>query len=474
MSTNSVQSFSQPLRSPSRLGSAGGNGHSSQDAEIARLKHQLSERDRRLDEQAVSLAEMEASVKELSSLMPPDGITPGSRKGSLAEEGDDKSASQLRQMLREKNEKISMLTAEFDAHRADFRSTLDSLEMASTETERVYEEQKRDLQERERELLEQLAEAQEMGQSKEDFEGVAQQLKQLEELVAELEEGLEESRRGEAEARGEVEFLRGEVERGRSELKREREKSAAALRNTALASPKEVEQRDDEIRGLKAIIHSLSSSPNVEAKEKVNGYIANEDEVTRLQKALDERDREKDALERELEQLRRDCAMTNGNGNGNVNHTRNESEMTATPSPEKKPLPNRTRSGTVKATFAEHARRNGVVKPEESPERDAEETEEAEEDGLFCEMCESNDHDTLECTNLRKVHSREPAEDSGDANESDAEEPGKAAPRPVSLGKENKVNGDAGKGEKVQEEDKWCALCEKDGHLAFDCPEEQY
>ncbi|KAK6403029.1 hypothetical protein LTR95_019000, partial [Oleoguttula sp. CCFEE 5521] len=28
------------------------------------------------------------------------------------------------------------------------------------------------------------------------------------------------------------------------------------------------------------------------------------------------------------------------------------------------------------------------------------------------------------------------------------------------------VNGDV--------EDKWCALCEKDGHLAYDCPEEQY
>ena len=28
--------------------------------------------------------------------------------------------------------------------------------------------------------------------------------------------------------------------------------------------------------------------------------------------------------------------------------------------------------------------------------------------------------------------------------------------------------------EAEKDEDKWCALCEKDGHLAFDCPEEQY
>lgn len=128
------------------------------------------------------MAEMESSVKELSALIPTDGPAPGSR-GS---EDDDKTTAQLRQALREKNEKISLLTVEFDAHRADFRSTLDSLEMASTETERVYEEQKSD-------LLAQIAELQEMRQNQEDFEGVAEQLKQLEELVAELEEGLEEA-----------------------------------------------------------------------------------------------------------------------------------------------------------------------------------------------------------------------------------------------------------------------------------------
>jgi DNA repair exonuclease SbcCD ATPase subunit len=184
------QSFSQPLRSPSRLGSAHG-----QESELAKLRAQLADRDRRLEEQANNLAEMESSVKELSALIPTDGSSPG---GGRVSDYDDKSSVQLRQALREKNEKISILTADFDAHRADFRSTLDSLEMASSETERVYEEQKRD-------LLAQISELQEMRQNQEDFEGVAEQLKQLEELVAELEEGLEESRRGEAEARGEVE-----------------------------------------------------------------------------------------------------------------------------------------------------------------------------------------------------------------------------------------------------------------------------
>ena len=246
-SQSSVPSFSQPLgRSPSRLGSAGG-----QEQEIQRLKLQLHERDKRLEEQAASLAEMEQSVKELSAIIPQDSdaSSPGTRSLSLASGDEEQTTAQLRQMLREKNEKISQLTAEFDAHRADFRSTLDSLEMASSETERVYEEQKRD-------LLAQVAELQELGQSKEDFEGVARQLKQLEELVAELEDGLEESRRGEAEARGEVEFLRGEVERGRSELRRERERGASAKgekeggAGASGVGTKELEQRDDEIRGF--------------------------------------------------------------------------------------------------------------------------------------------------------------------------------------------------------------------------------
>ena len=395
----------------------------------------MAERDKRLEEQAASLADMEQSVQQLSAILPSDGISPGARKGSLGDE-EDHSAAQLRQMLREKNEKISMLTAEFDSHRADFRSTLDSLEMASTETERVYEEQKRD-------LLAQLAELQEVSQSKEDFEGVARQLKQLEDLVAELEEGLEESRRGEAEARGEVEFLRGEVERGRSELRREREKAAAALKDAEAGgsnSPtlKELEQKDDEIRGLKAIVHNLSSNPN-----GAEDAVADPEELKKLKEELEGSQREKEELEKEIEQLRRDSAMTNGSANGYTTHARNESERTAT-APESEHAPARTRSNTVKPTFAEHAKRNGL------PEQEANGSSEG--NGTYCEMCESSEHDTLDCAKLSTQQSQDPD----------------------SPGKENEQHQSPGKGTAKVDEDKWCALCEKDGHLAFDCPEEQY
>ena len=127
----------------------------------------------------------------------------------------------LKALLQSKDDKIATLIAEFESHRSDFRSTLDTLELASTETERVYEAKVDELLEERRTL---------MAQS-EDVESVAHQLRQLEEVVQELEEGLEDARRGEAEARGEVEFLRGEVERVRAELRRERERNQDLEKN---------------------------------------------------------------------------------------------------------------------------------------------------------------------------------------------------------------------------------------------------
>ena len=274
-------------------------------SELQSLRLQLEERDRQLEEQTASLAEMEKSISELQSSMSKRTSLSAARR-SRNSGIDDMDASQLRIALREKNEKIAMLTADFDSHRADFRSTIDTLEMASTETERVYERRVEDLTQEIRELHDR----------GDDVESVAQQLKQLEELVQELEEGLEDARRGEAEARGEVEFLRGEVERGRSELRREREKAAAAVKGAGSmtdgdkgtnAMSREVEQRDDEIRGLKAIIHSLSrdavpdmngsrrgSKPSPSNGGPVNGY--SDDKLAEERHA-------REILEREVKEL---------------------------------------------------------------------------------------------------------------------------------------------------------------------------
>lgn len=458
-SNGSVKSFSQPLRTQSRLGSAG-----SQDDEILRLKAELAERDKRLAEQAANLADMDASVKELSGLLPPDGETyNGSRRPSYAgDEGADATTSQLRQMLREKNEKITILTSEFDAHRADFRSTLDSLEMASTETERVYEEQKKDLLAQIQAMEEQAQLDEEMHGSRKDFEEVANQLKSLEDFVQELEDGLEESRRGEAEARGEVEFLRGEVERGRSELKREREKAASAMGING--GGKEMEKMEDEIRGLKAIIHSFSTTSPIEPSPTLGGQQHD------LKRQLEESEQARAKLETELEQLRRDLAATTPVVTNGGKHERNESDMTTVA------VAARPRADTVKkapVTTSTTTTKAGAA-----------------DSTKFCDMCESSEHDTLDCNTFHEA-AESITDDGGDGVAGSGGGEGLGiiqglrtsfpgdTPAPLSLSpikgrvgsedvREGKENGVTLDGEK------WCALCERDGHLAYECPDEQY
>ncbi|KLU82077.1 hypothetical protein MAPG_01154 [Magnaporthiopsis poae ATCC 64411] len=445
-SIGSVSSLSAKLRPPSRTANGHGNGNingnAPQNEELERLRSKLEDRDRQLKEQAQSLAEMESSLTELQTLfeaqaeggdmpMPP-------RRGSL----DDKDTGQLRALLREKNEKIAMLTAEFDAHRADFRSTIDTLELASTETERVYEKK----------LEEVLQELHDYQDRTTDVNAVAKQLKQLEELVQELEEGLEDARRGEAEARGEVEFLRGEVERTRSELRREREKAAAAgAANGTRGGPssKELEQKEDEIRGLKAIIHSLS-------RDSIPGLPGDDPSRTpTLSQAPFKGLRSSDA------------------SNDRIARERLEVEG---------PRKTHTRATTL----------------DTMPESDAYSTA-TENSTLWCELCETSGHGILNCTNMfptqgsngspasARGHHGRAASSSGPKGGLSPKtgQDASATPAPLSpmrtkapvptpdikiLPNPMESGPVAGKESGVVDVEKWCALCERDGHDSVDCP----
>jgi hypothetical protein len=503
-SMGSVSSFNSKMRPASRTASR------PNDDESDRLRGQLEERDRQLKEQASALAEMESSLAEVQTLMGNSEGTPRQNRGSM----EDKDATQLRALLREKNEKIAMLTAEFDAHRADFRSTIDTLELASTETERVYEKRVED-------LLQDIRELQERG---EDVDSVARQLKQLEELVQELEEGLEDARRGEAEARGEVEFLRGEVERTRSELRREREKAAASLNGGANgdsgSASKEVEQRDDEIRGLKAIIHSLSrdavpdvATPNSDhqktSTQRQGSFTRNrhpssggdsieerlarekiERELLDLRSVIESKNNREEELEREIERLRRGSAsnpasqrasgMTTGSS-GTVTH-----EHSST----------RDSKGTVVSwrdrelpRSPENHRRGNML--ETMPESDAY----SSANESFCELCETSGHDILTCTNMFTSNGtqREPPQRTGkdiveeglkglsaSASHDDYKpaplSPIKKSPRPSAVAPVRIIPNPmesgpvAGKESGVVNMDKWCGVCEREGHDSIDCP----
>ncbi|KAF2118353.1 hypothetical protein BDV96DRAFT_488194 [Lophiotrema nucula] len=488
-SNSSTTSFSKSRRP----------GSSEAEEEVQRLKKMLEERDKQLQQQAASLAEMETSLSEISNLLPEEGLDMTPTRSNSIEPND---VAQLRALLREKNEKISLLTAEFDNHRADFRSTIDTLELASTETERVYERKVEELQNEVREL-------QERG---DDVESVARQLKQLEELVQELEEGLEDARRGEAEARGEVEFLRGEVERGRSELRREREKAAAALKGAGAmvdgpVSPglREVEQRDDEIRGLKAIIHSLSSGPEEVSRSPMSrqGSYSNPEELKSAQTKADRLEREKEELrglverkayreeelEREIEKLKqqigvheqRESVISNG-----------MSERTATATQDKRSS-GRDSKGTVVSWRGspQHVRRETPKTLEPMIESDAQSS--ADGSVLWCEICETGGHDILNCSAMGNdgapkqqengKHSGKEAVIEGFRNLSVSSDravpnartptksPGNAptAPLPIPSFNANLV---PPKGATVADPDKWCALCESEGHDVTACPNE--
>ncbi|KAF8246003.1 hypothetical protein K440DRAFT_554348 [Wilcoxina mikolae CBS 423.85] len=412
------------------------------DDTLSSLKTQLADKDRQLREQAVALSEMESSLSELQNLVttasnsPMGGIT-SPRSGSF----EDADAAQLRALLREKNEKIQHLTAEFDAHRADFRSTIDTLELASSETERVYEKRVEDL----------LADIQELQDRNEDVESVARQLKQLEELVAELEEGLEDARRGEAEARGEVEFLRGEVERSREELRREREKSAAAVANAAVGKmmrngADEVEKKDDEIRGLKAIIHSLSRDsvtlddaginggssvpglerstsypnggrrPTIDGGEELVKERQNSEklsvEIIELQNQIKSKVNREEELEREIEELRKkreargssasDKTVTpwGGRASGGERDSRStigswrsrQAGMSGSGSSLRKVTIDT--SSAIKEPVVSEAKENTAELTPIESDADSSSTV------PWCEICETAGHDILTCTNM--------------------------------------------------------------------------
>ncbi|KAL8830004.1 MAG: hypothetical protein Q9170_005927 [Blastenia crenularia] len=489
---------------------------SGQEDDVQKLKMQLAERDKQLEEHAANLAEMEKSVAQLQSSMPQPAsdAAPRGQRGSASE---DPEVSQLRALVREKSDKIAMLTADFDAHRADFRSTIDTLELASTETERVYERKVE-------ELTQEIRELQDRG---EDVESVAQQLKQLEELVQELEEGLEDARRGEAEARGEVEFLRGEVERGRSELKRERDKAAAALKGAGATvdnggSAREVEQRDDEIRGLKAIIHSLnhngpdSGSPKSgsrrvsrqrnSALNQVDG--ANDDqlveerkqrerlerEVQELEGLVDRKTYREEELEHEIERLRSlNRRSSTATSNGNISPQINNNTS--------------SRIGQeAMAKWHQNQQSSPQITNRDQGHQDTDShSSVTDASNLWCEICETTGHDILTCTSMftnnnhnngpTSPHSQRTGRDAvkeglkglaisspSPNNNNNHDKPAPLSPSPIKsaavtpkAAMPNPMDQQmvAGKTSLVVDASKWCALCERDGHGSVDCPFEE-
>lgn len=458
---------STPTPTPNVSRNADGDDQHSQ-GRIKSLTDELNDAKRQLREQNANFTEMERSFNELQKLLPDLEQSVNGRRRNRGDDDDEdlpRDVVTLRDLLREKNDKIKLLTSEFDANRADFRSTIDTLEMASSETERVYEK-------RVDELLEEVRNLQDRS---EDVETVAQQLKQLEELVQELEEGLEDARRGEAEARGEVEFLRGEVERSRSELRREKERikteeqlngysNNSANHNSGVQELEtQLNSKDDEIRGLKAIIQNLNDAHNT--SPKLNGNATrNKDarpdsssddtrfdmqqQIRDLEALLQQKSLHEEELANEVKQLRNSVTLSRFPLPGNAfgirtapmsppgGHSRDNSQDLAQKhlsagsqrtvvlgSPKGKTLPQTQRRGSQREETWHDASQSHGASPVKLPasrhldyntiipgnHRNAPHTDGSEDgitDGsvssatLWCEICEESGHDILTCSNM--------------------------------------------------------------------------
>lgn len=492
-------------------------------SEIADRRNIRNELEDKVTQYANEKRLLEKKIRELEKQITEQANALDDMQQTMAEFEAVEGAKNLRAQLRDKNETIASMAAEFDQHRADFRSTLDTLEMAASETERMYEERVRELEQANQDLQDRGGE----------FEQVASQLKQLEDLVSELEDGLEDARRGEAEASGEAEFLRGEVERNRLELKREREKAANALKEasnaveagSSTASSRDLEQKEDEIRGLKAIIHSLSRgnpTPTPSTPQAQNGPREDSEHVANLERRMQEleglierKTQLHEELERENEVLRttlqtahpsENAASRGPTRNGSYSAARRGSERSIQQNEMSTPASPESRLPDSPARVRQPGMPQNLNRPLPAPpsrsamasDRRSLQSSNADtaNDALYCDLCEVTGHDILTCTNMfgagrkTKASAAKPATvdrpATGNGQDADFPAPLKAAELPhrrrspspaASMRKDAAATagmtgfGPApGKASGVIDESKWCALCERDGHESIDCP----
>lgn len=531
--------------------------------EVPRLQRELDERDKQLKEQALALAEMESNLAEVQSLVAASSSQRLSQStiDHGTENADD---TELRAMLKKKQETIDKLTASFDQSRAEFRSTIDTLEIASTTTEQIYDQREKDLT-AEVEALRR--EVEELRNDKEEVQQFQDQYKQFEEAVAELEEAVESARRGESEAKAESEFLHGEVERGLLELKREREKAAKAVlgataavaedsATSAGASPsRDLEQRDTEIKGLKAMIAALTAGSEARSPSpKANGIDADAEralnsqvsalqrEKSELRGLIDRKNFREEELERENARLRSANGMPNNYSayaatahqtNGN-SYPRRDSVSTATMN-----SANRN-SATSTATAFRSSTRGSYTTPPQSRSRpssgnmarpksssaappaveekdidDGSTTEgsTADTDSQWCELCEIAGHDILTCSKMLGTDGTQPrtngfhdAKDRVDEEDEEDRTITVAEVQPLRTSSEKPATSTAsfaartssdsnrqphkdelapavqptgtgpapGKDSGKIDMEKWCAMCERDGHESVDCPFEEW
>lgn len=313
---------------------------------------------------------------------------------------------------------------------------------------------------------------------------------------------------------------------------------AAALKGAGAAvenggSARELEQRDDEIRGLKAIIHSLSrdapdsgspksgsrrvSRQRNSALNQTDG--ANDDqlaeerkhrerlerEVQELEGLVDRKTYREEELEHEIERLRalnRQSAPSTSNGNRSpqTGHTSGRIGQEAM------------------AKWHQSQRQANGNQDQKQLDTDSHSTV-TDVSNLWCEICETTGHDILTCTSMftNNNDKNRPTQNGGNNDSHEPTATNSSSPHSQRTGRDavkeglkglaisspsnlassnndrpaplsplpnksaaatpkapmpNPMDQDmvAGKASGIVDASKWCALCERDGHESVDCP----
>ncbi|OLL23907.1 Protein Daple [Neolecta irregularis DAH-3] len=319
--------------------------------QIAELKARILDKDREMRqleqdklEQRDALEDMERQVSMLQGFLekksPP-------RQSLLPIEDVEEDVDNLRNLIKERDDKIKSMREENEKRRAEFRATLDQIEKTSEEANRIYEAKIQELElfikEKQQELsilhlnLDTLTDRRHNHdeQIEESTEEMAGQLKVLEGVVSEMEGYLIQSRERINELENEVDALHQELSQSQSRVRvledqirsrpssseshpqkrqmitfLEREVDRLKSENEALRNATIEESTDTEqIAGLKHIVSELTrhnvetETQNQKLKKELKRISASPDDTLVLKRKLESMEKDKQRLSKELTEL---------------------------------------------------------------------------------------------------------------------------------------------------------------------------
>ncbi|KAK7206070.1 hypothetical protein BZA70DRAFT_266409 [Myxozyma melibiosi] len=486
-------------------------------AELESSASKLADRDAEIQRQNEALQDLQNALAEYTLLSDslqmskPAGDESSRNSAGDTEDGDaTKRELDLRELLLDKENKLTQLQSELDAKRSEFRQTLETLEQANMATNQMYELQIEELSSKiqaadgvvndiaplealiseleadlersrsvESQVLEKLSNAEAQNKEKDQLitnlkkqtaamaEGATSNTAPLEEMITELETNLKQAKATEAQLRSQLNEYEAKIDQERktimdletekalaandisfytkpletkiSELEQKLQENVASenrVREKFVEVEAEIKEKDRIIVNLQRQIDALCSATAGEDQEQLVSAKKRQEklekEISSLEHIVESKVFHEQELERELSSLREQLSSATddvASGRSQVEKLQQQLQDAASHPSAKSPLKPASsvslNGGSIRSTAA--AGQNGSS------------------NGLWCEICETEGHDIIDC----KANGVFGLDENKTASNSSL---GQTQEQPVAK--------------KL-----WCALCEKDGHSSMDCPE---